>query len=147
MDQASAFLFSEAASGEGGLRLASALEPVCNLLDYQLPDVTGLEFLDRLRSRGDGAVRSAVVMLTGNGNEAVAVEAMKKGTEDYLVKASDGDRLRQAVRSAIEKRSMRQEIEIQRLELLRLGDERERLIAQLNPSYSPARFSEHKAIA
>ena len=98
VDQASAFLFSEAGSGEEGLRLSAELEPVCILLDYQLPDLNGLEFLDRLQSHGDDTTRPAVIMLTGHGNEAVAVEAMKKEAEDYLVKTTDGNRLRQAVR-------------------------------------------------
>lgn len=51
------------------------------LLDYRLPDYTGIELLPTL-ARG----AAPVVMMTGAGHEAVAVEAMKLGCVDYLVK-------------------------------------------------------------
>src|SRR5687768_2088565 len=78
------YLFWETGSGEEGLRLCHDMAPDCILLDYQLPDLDGLEFLDRLRA-GAAAPTFCVIVLTGHGNEAVAVQAMKKGAEDYLV--------------------------------------------------------------
>ena len=54
------------------------------LLDFNLPDMTGIEFL------GDAAGRRRPAMCdradTGQGSEAIAVEAMKLGVQDYLVK-------------------------------------------------------------
>jgi len=55
------------------------------LLDLHLPDGDGLELLDRL-PRSGGRPGVPVVMLTGQGNEAVAVAAMKAGAKDYLPK-------------------------------------------------------------
>ena len=56
----------------------------CVLLDFKLPDMTGLEFLTA--AVADGELPCAVVLITGQGNEAIAVEAMKRGVRDYLVK-------------------------------------------------------------
>lgn len=55
------------------------------LLDYNLPGANGLEVLEQIRHLP--APQPAVVMLTGSGNERVAVEAMKRGARDYLCKA------------------------------------------------------------
>ena len=54
-------------------------------LDYQMPNGTGLEFLKR---NADKVRETPVVMLTGQGAEEIAVEAMKLGAYDYLSKAS-----------------------------------------------------------
>src|SRR5690242_3732095 len=71
--------------GEAGLAACRAFRPDCILLDYQLPDLDGLVFLERLR-QAQGLESCAVVLATGMGDEAVAVEAMKRGAQDYLVK-------------------------------------------------------------
>ncbi len=74
----------ETDSGEDGLDLLRRQRPDCVLLDYMLPDLTGLEFLSEL---SHGALDTpAVVMLTGHGDEAIAVQAMKHGALDYLPK-------------------------------------------------------------
>lgn len=55
----------------------------CGVLDYRLPDADGLTCLRELRGlRGD----LPVVIVTGSGSEAVAVDAMKLGAADYVVK-------------------------------------------------------------
>jgi len=54
------------------------------LLDYYLPDIDGLEVLKGLKGR---EVDLPVVMITGHGDEQVAVEAMKGGAYDYVVKS------------------------------------------------------------
>ena len=55
------------------------------LLDMSLPDGNGQELLVEIRQTG---VEMAVVMLTGSGNEEVAVASLKAGADDYLVKRS-----------------------------------------------------------
>ncbi|MEH1869830.1 MAG: PAS domain S-box protein [Nostoc sp.] len=55
------------------------------LLDYLLPDDDGLGFLKKLRKKLKNS-QSAVIMLTGQGDESIAVHAMKNGAQDYLVK-------------------------------------------------------------
>lgn len=79
------FEVKEAATGEQGLVLCRQEPPDCVLLDYRLPDLDGLEFLDRLHHAGTGH-RIPVIMITGSGSEGVAVRAMKYGAVDYLPK-------------------------------------------------------------
>jgi signal transduction histidine kinase len=115
-DREHVYEFLEADLGEEGLRIALAEEPDCLLLDYKLPDVDGLEFLSRLLVLGEKLV--PVIVLTGQGNEAVAVEAMKSGAQDYLLKgAVSRDRLLHAVRNAIEKVALRRKVEERTAEL------------------------------
>jgi diguanylate cyclase (GGDEF)-like protein len=58
-------------------------------LDYQLPDITGLEALDLIKGRGGAP---PVVMVTASGSEQVAVEALKRGAADYVVKTPGYER-------------------------------------------------------
>jgi two-component system sensor histidine kinase UhpB len=81
------FILIEADTGQDGLLIAEQQRPDCILLDYQLPDLTGLEFLERLNRGSASAV--PVMMLTGADNAAVAAEAIRRGALDYLVKDSD----------------------------------------------------------
>jgi signal transduction histidine kinase len=55
------------------------------LLDYSLPRLSGLEVLAEIRRRGEAV---PVVMVTGQGDERVAVEAMCAGAADYVIKSS-----------------------------------------------------------
>jgi signal transduction histidine kinase len=55
------------------------------LLDYRLPRVSGLDVLREIRKR---EMRVPVVMVTGQGDERVAVEAMQAGASDYVIKSS-----------------------------------------------------------
>ncbi|SOD41533.1 hybrid sensor histidine kinase/response regulator [Nitrosovibrio sp. Nv4] len=79
------FALSEAESGHEGLQLAHEQKPDCVLLDYHLPDLNGLEFLAALTD-DTGDVSIPVMMLTGTDNATIAVEAMKRGARDYLIK-------------------------------------------------------------
>ncbi len=54
------------------------------LLDFQLPDADGLEILREMQARG---LTVPILMLTGHGDEMVAVELMKAGAADYMSKA------------------------------------------------------------
>ena len=55
------------------------------LLDYSLPRMNGLEVLAEIRRRGASV---PVVMVTGQGDERVAVEAMRTGAADYVIKSA-----------------------------------------------------------
>ena len=105
------YVLSESESGEEGLAHCQVESPDCVLLDYGLPDVDGVEFLDGLAGEA-GVVSVPVVMLTGQGNEAVAVQAMKHGAQDYLVKgALTAESLVRAIENAIEKRSLQSRLQ------------------------------------
>jgi DNA-binding NtrC family response regulator len=66
-----------------GMTTLAECAPDCVVLDYRLPDGDGLDGLRTIRRRSPSL---PVVMLTGAGSEEVAVEAMKLGATDYLVK-------------------------------------------------------------
>ncbi len=69
----------------------------CIFLDYRLPDGDGLELILQIRQLG---TTLPIVVLTGQGDERIAVELMKSGASDYLVKSSlTPDNLAQTLRS------------------------------------------------
>ncbi len=96
------------------------------LLDYMLGPETGLEVLNALEN--DGCFLP-VIMLTGYGSEEVAVQAMKAGVSDYLVKGRiTSESLRLAISNALQKLTMQREIEAQRKVLLQA--ERQRVMME-----------------
>jgi diguanylate cyclase (GGDEF)-like protein len=102
------FLILEAASGVTGLKIFAENDIDCILLDYLLPDTDGLELLERIAPKN-----KPVVFLTGHGNENIAVEAMKKGAMDYLIKNQiDGESLIRSIRYSIKQKKMEQQLEI-----------------------------------
>jgi two-component system nitrogen regulation response regulator GlnG len=81
-----------------GMELARARRPDLVVLDVHLPDLSGLEMLRRLREM-DG--RSLVVFISGRADTDAAIEAMKLGAYDYLLKPLELAQLRQVVDRAL----------------------------------------------
>ncbi|WP_414564826.1 MULTISPECIES: ATP-binding protein [unclassified Anabaena] len=91
----------EADCAEDGLALCQKFRCDVILLDFCLPDMSGLELFDQLKHE-IFETSVPVIMLTGRGDEEVAVQAMKQGALDYLVKQHlTSDVLQIAVRNAI----------------------------------------------
>jgi PAS domain S-box-containing protein len=94
------------------------------LLDYQLPDGDGLEFLAALAAQGDGKL-PPVVMLTGQGDENIAVLAMKLGAQDYLIKRNlTPELLQSSIRNAISSDRFRRQLA--QIELAKIAAETDR---------------------
>ena len=90
----------------------------CVLLDFLLPDGNGLELVQRLRKSG---VRTPIIILTGQGDESVAVELMKAGASDYLPKSAMGpERLRHAIRNTLRLHRAEEQVDIVERERARL---------------------------
>lgn len=94
---------TEFALGGPGLEFCRSSNSDCVLLDYRLPDIDGIEFLNELR-RANSRPPTPVIMLTGQGSEPIAVQAMKLGAADYLIKGEiTPEALYRSVTLAIEK--------------------------------------------
>jgi len=96
-----------ASSGEEGLRLIPRFKPDLVLMDVRMgAGMNGLETLRRLRQSD---ARLPVIMMTAYGTTQTAIEAMKLGAYDYLLKPPDVPKLKQLVADALKAaRAMRQ---------------------------------------
>lgn len=105
------------------------------LLDVQLPGMDGLEVLSRIKERHPEV---GVVMMTAYGSEKVAVEALKRGADDYLIKPLDDDEPVPSVRQNLEKLQRRREVKKAAGKLREASvpesEEKERLIDELRQS-------------
>lgn len=106
-------LITMAETGEEGIALYRQAPADGVLLDFNLPGHDGLSILDRLRAIDPHV---AVVMMTGEGSQNIAVAAMKAGASDYVVKDTiTAATLKRALTNAVDKaRLLRQLAEQQR---------------------------------
>lgn len=112
---ANAYEIIEAASGEEGIRLFQEIRPHCILLDYSLPGRNGVAVLEEIRKTHPFA---AAVMLTGQGSEAIAVDVMKAGAQDYLTKdVISRDMLERAIAHAVGRQELAAKLEEHRQSL------------------------------
>lgn len=72
-----------ASSGKEALKILSEKNIHIVFLDYSLPDMNGLELIEKMRREREGLL---IVMITKYGNDKIATEAMKKGALDYIAK-------------------------------------------------------------
>ena len=92
------FVVEGAETGQGGLALVDSFEPDLILLDLKLPDITGLDVLERVRVKKDPP---AVVMMSGHGTLDAAIRATRLGALDFLEKPVEMERLLLTVRNAL----------------------------------------------
>lgn len=105
-----------AETGEAGLQAVADLHPDLVLLDFRLPDQTGLEVLAAMpRENGE----PQVIMISAHGDTRAAVKAVKMGAADYLTKPFDLDDLLHTIRTALERGRMFSEINFYRSAALR----------------------------
>jgi PAS domain S-box-containing protein len=110
-DPSCTYCLLEVESVEEGLELCRTQAVDAVLLDYMLPDADGLEFIRSLLDQSNGN-SPPIVMVTGEGHERIAVQAIKMGAEDYLVKRDLTPKLLQStLRSAIENTRLRLQLQ------------------------------------
>lgn len=99
----------------------------CVLMDYRLPDGDGLQLVQQIRDLG---LKLPLIVLTGQGDEQIAVQLMKLGASDYLPKSKlSPEMLTRSLRNAV--RIYRAESEAARAtEQLRESEERYRLVLE-----------------
>jgi PAS domain S-box-containing protein len=129
-DRPNSYKIFEATTAVEGIKLCQQCQPDVVLLDYRLPDSDGLEFLEQIQqSENDDC--PPVILLTGQGNEFVAVQAMKAGICDYLVKGQVAPQeLRTVINYAIENAQLRAQLRQEKATRDR-SLEQEKLIAQI----------------
>ena len=93
-DSALAFLAALARDGQLG--------PGCIVTDVRMPEMTGLELVDRLKQKG---VAEPIIVITGHADVPMAIQAMKAGVTDFIEKPFADDAILSVIREALEKRT------------------------------------------
>ena len=123
--------------GPSGLHLISTQRPDAVLLDFELPGLSGLQVLERLKECPDAP---PVVMLTASADVKVAVRATQLGAFDYLTKPIDRDEIILVARRAIETGKLRLEVADLRQRVRQ--DEAGHLVGRMGPSPQVAQVIE-----
>ncbi len=119
--------WQEATECRSAIAILKAQTFDCIFLDYLLPDGNGLELVQQLRVLG---ITTPIVVLTGQGDERIAVEVMKAGAFDYLPKSRiTPENLYQILRQAIRLYRAEQAATVAN-ERLRESEERYRLVLE-----------------
>jgi len=111
------------ASAEGFLAETAASPPQCVVSDIRMPGMSGMELQQELKKRGSAV---PVVLITGHGDIAMAVQAIKQGAFDFIEKPFDDERLIESISQAIESGD-RQRVEMSERALLKAR------VAELSP--------------
>ena len=102
-----------ASSGEEGLKLIAKVKPDLVIMDVRMGGMNGLETLRRIRETN---AKLPVIMMTAYGTTQMAIEAMKLGAYDYLLKPFDVPKLKQIIGAALKAaRDMKQVVSYQPL--------------------------------
>ena len=96
------------ATGSEALERIATDPPAVMLLDLILPDLSGLEVLEKIQ-----AVRAPIttIVMTAHGDVEIAVQAMRAGAYDFLTKPFDAGRLLTTLRNAVERQRLAGEVE------------------------------------
>ncbi|NNJ10305.1 response regulator [Chloroflexales bacterium ZM16-3] len=100
------YVVDSASLGHEALSMVSQMNPDLVLLDVLMPDVDGLEVLDNLRASGCDA---AIVLTTAYGSERIAVNAMRRGADDYLRKPIMAEELQTVLERNLERLRLRRQ--------------------------------------
>ncbi len=96
----------EAGDGTAALSEVESEVPDAVLLDVKMPEMDGLETLQAFRDRG---YEMPVLIVTGHGDRATAVEATRRGAFDFFEKPPNRDRILVSLRNAVESHRLRRE--------------------------------------
>ena len=94
------FQLCYAGDGAEAVRVAREVQPHLVLLDYQMPGLSGVEVCRALRA-DPATAEAAIVMLTGQGGDAIRASAYEAGVDDFLTKPFSPLTLEQKIRSML----------------------------------------------
>ncbi|HIJ87356.1 MAG TPA: sigma-54-dependent Fis family transcriptional regulator [Desulfuromonadales bacterium] len=96
-----------AGAGEDALRLVREEQPDLVLLDIQLPGISGIDVLEKIKEHDEDII---VIMVTANSGLENAVKAMRLGAYDYVSKPFNLEELSIVVRKALDSSDLKQEV-------------------------------------
>lgn len=96
-----------AGNGEDALRMVREEQPDLVLLDIQLPGISGIEVLEKIKEADDDTI---VIMVTAHGGLETAVNAMRLGAHDYVSKPFNLDELSIIIKKALETFDLKREV-------------------------------------
>lgn len=121
-----------AANGLMGLEMAIAKEPDLMIVDQQMPRLTGLEVLEKLKERG---IEIPAILATAHGSEETAVAAFRLGIRDYVIKPFDADEISESVDRALRESRLQRERDQLVQQLMESNSQLQRRAQELNVLY------------
>ncbi|MCB8942262.1 MAG: response regulator [Ardenticatenaceae bacterium] len=121
-----------ATNGQMGLEMAIAKEPDLMIVDQQMPRLTGLEVLQKLKERG---VDIPAILATAHGSEDTAVAAFRLGIRDYIIKPFDADEIGESVDRALRESRLQRERDQLVQQLMESNSQLQRRAQELNVLY------------
>ncbi|HEX6386260.1 MAG TPA: response regulator [Anaerolineae bacterium] len=121
-----------AANGLMGLEMAIAKEPDLMIVDQQMPRLTGIEVLEKLKERG---VEIPAILATAHGSEETAVAAFRLGIRDYVIKPFDADEISESVDRALRESRLQRERDQLVQQLMESNSQLQRRAQELNVLY------------
>lgn len=98
-----------AETGKAGLRILRDKRPDLLLLDLKLPDMDGQQILELI---GEENIGTTALVMTAHGSINIAVDAMRLGANDFLVKPFAQERLVQTLHNAVEMRQLKSKVAV-----------------------------------
>ncbi len=121
-----------ASNGMMGLEMAMAERPDLMITDQQMPQLTGLELLHRLR---DHEIDIPTILMTGQGSEETAVAAFRLGIRDYIIKPFDAQELSESIDNALRETRLQREHDVLVDQLMDSNSQLQRRAQELNVLY------------
>jgi two-component system NtrC family sensor kinase len=121
-----------ATNGLMGLEMAIAKEPDLIVIDQQMPRLTGLEVLQKLRER---EIDIPAILVTAHGSEDTAVAAFRLGIRDYVIKPIDVDEISDSVDRALRESRLQRERDQLVQQLMESNSQLQRRAQELNVLY------------
>ncbi|HIE55296.1 MAG TPA: response regulator [Chromatiaceae bacterium] len=130
--QPKGFEVLQASNGLMGLEMAIAKEPDLMIVDQQMPRLTGLEVLEKLKERG---IEIPAILATAHGSEETAVTAFRLGIRDYVIKPFDADEISESVDRALRESRLQRERDQLVQQLMESNSQLQRRAQELNVLY------------